>query len=244
MAPTRTTMSDISTRALNKVGPLPRRPISTRTQQKLDVLAENVQNIISNVGKRKADASPVRNEKTVKRAALGNVTNAVLNANDVDKKLTQRSKATVQAKVGQAATKKPAATAKPIADENAQASRGGAVPKAMRGPKVGTRSSMRVSDAATKAGAAAVTATTTITEATHGMEKVTISSSGVSRKPKAIPANAKAKLDVVREVAQDKQNINTTGHAHKGRRNSRRLSSAFGAVDCEDSHYLSALEDL
>lgn len=242
MAPTRTAMTDISTRALNKVGPLPRRPISTRTQQKLDALSENVQNIISNVGKRKADASPVRNEKTVKRAALGNVTNAVLNANEIDKKLTQRSKAAVQAKVSQIATKKPA-PAKPTADE---ASKGGAVPKAMRGPKVGTRSSMRFSDAATKAGAAAVvaTATTTITEATHGMEKVTISSSGVSRKSKAITANPKAKLDVVREVAPDKENINTTGHAQKGRRNSRRLSTAFGAVDCEDSHYLSALEDL
>lgn len=239
MPPTRTAMSEITTRATNKVGPLPRRPISTRTQPKLNVLNENAQNIISNVGKRKADASPIRNEKMVKRAALGNVTNAVLNAIDDDTKLTQRSKAgAAHTKTNQIATKKSLSQVKTLNDENVKAAILNAVAKATRGTKVGTRSSVRVSDAATKVNAA------TIVEATNGMEKVKISSTGVSRKSKTATVSTKPKLNVVHEEAHDKENYKNTGHVQKGRRNSRRLSTEFGAVDCEDSHYLSALEDL
>lgn len=61
---------------------LARRPISTR-QQKSNVIGDHNTATIS--GKRKADASPLRNDK-VKRAALGNLTNAVLNANNDDTK--------------------------------------------------------------------------------------------------------------------------------------------------------------
>lgn len=76
------------------VGPLPRRPISSRTQQKpimigCEQLLEGVNATIS--GKRKADASPLRNDK-VKRSALGNLTNAVLNINiDNDAKKSSKN---------------------------------------------------------------------------------------------------------------------------------------------------------
>lgn len=58
------------------VNQLARRPISARSHKNV-IDANNV----SMVGKRKADASPLKNEK-VKRSAFGNLTNAVLNLAD------------------------------------------------------------------------------------------------------------------------------------------------------------------
>lgn len=230
MAPTRTGLSDITTRATNKVVPLARRPISTRAHQKLGVLSENAQNIVSNVGKRKADASPVRNDKNVKRAALGNVTNAVLNAIDGDNKLTQRALKTI-------ATKKTTVPLQSIKDENATQSLLNAVSKAARGTKVATRASTRSTDVVKSN-------TATITEATSGMQKVKISSGATRKSTKTTTAvNAKNKLDVVHEDGSDKENIKSY-NVQKSRRNSRRLSVELSAIDNEKSLYLSALEDL
>lgn len=75
MPPTKTSRSSII--------PLARRPISTRAHK--NVIDPNNMEM---VGKRKADASPARNDK-VKRSALGNLTNAVLNlVDDSNKKTT------------------------------------------------------------------------------------------------------------------------------------------------------------
>lgn len=233
MAPTRTVMSDITTRATNKIVPLARRPISTRAHQKLGVLSENAQNIVPNVGKRKADASPVRIEKNVKRAALGNVTNAVLNAIDDDKKLAQRTtKGGATQKTNASIATKKSAPLQTINDENIKQSILNAASKVARA----TRSTARGTEAIKSN-------TATITDATNGMQKVKISS-GATRKPKTTAVNApKNKLDVVHEDSSDKENIKSY-NCQKGRRNSRRLSVELGAADNEESHYLSALEDL
>lgn len=62
--------------------PMARRPISTRPQKMIsDQNGMGGNTAIS--GKRKAEDSPTKNEK-VKRSALGNVTNAVLNAGNDD----------------------------------------------------------------------------------------------------------------------------------------------------------------
>lgn len=240
MAPTRTVMSDITTRATNKVVPLARRPISTRAHPKLAAVNENnVQSLVSNVGKRKADASPVRNEKNVKRAALGNVTNAVLNALDDERKSAQR--ATTKTGATQKTTTsnaiKKSTALQTINDENAKPSLLSAVSKAAsQATKIATRSSLRTDVAKSSAAH--------ITEATNGMQKVKISS-GATRKTKTTAVNTKTnnKLDVVHEDGSDKENIKSY-NGQKNRRSSRRLSVDLGATDNEESHYMSALEDL
>lgn len=225
MAPTRSALGDISTRPTNnKVIPLARRPISTRAQQtKLGVLGENAHNLVSAVTKRKADNSPVQNERNVKRAALGNVTNALLNAKGDNKKLTQRTKAAVAQKSNLPIASKKSAP-QPINDENAG-------PKVARAAKVATRASLRVSDARKPAAALA-----TISEATNGMQQVKISTA-VGKQPKAAAVNVKPKVELHKE---EKPNM----LSQKTRRNSRRLSTEFGFADAENSHYMSALEDL
>lgn len=219
MAPTRAALGDISTRTTNnKVIPLARRPISTRTQQaKLGVLSENAEILVSTVTKRKADTSPVQTERNVKRAALGNVTNALANAKAADKKLTQRTKTAAVQKSGlPVASKKPAP--QPVNDENAGA-------KAAKSGKVATRASLRVSDSRKSS------TLTTISEATNGIQQMKI------LPPKLAAVNAKPKVELHKD---DKANA----ISQKTRRNSRRLSTEFGVADAEDSHYMSALEDL
>lgn len=187
-----------------------RRPLSTRTQPKLSVLGENAQNIMPLVGKRKADASPVRNEKTVKRAALGNVTNAVLNAIDDDKKSTNRTK--------NAPTKKAAGPLQVLNEEQAKATVLEAMLKAVRGTKVVTRASARAIEAKS----------TNVAGAING-----------ARKPKTQIANGKThvKLEVVQEKGNNKENNNNNEQTERG--SSQRLSD-----ESEDSHYVSALDDL
>lgn len=65
------------------VGPLARRPISSRTGHVENALLDGDNATIS--GKRKADASPQRHER-IKRQALGNLTNAASIVNVVDEK--------------------------------------------------------------------------------------------------------------------------------------------------------------
>lgn len=173
-----------------------RRPVSTRTQPKLSILGENAQNIMPLVGKRKADASPVRNEKTVKRAALGNVTNAVLNAIDDDKKSTNRAK--------NALTKKSTATTQVLNDENVAASVLEAMVKAVRASKVVTRASSRAIE---------TIKSSNVVEAING-----------TRKPKTTKTNGK--LEVVQENGNNKEtNNNNNNNVQKDRRNSQRLSN-------------------
>lgn len=184
---------------------LARRPVATRTQQKLSVLGENVQNFMPPTGKRKADASPVRNEKTVKRAALGNVTNAVLNAFDDDKKLVNRTKSGTAKKLG---------LAQAIIDENVKDTLFNAAVKVTRESKIVTRASTR-----------AVVDTAKFFDANANI------STNTTRKPRSNKANVK--------LESDKENVK---NGQKDRRHSRRQSCEHQSN--EDSHYLSALEEL
>lgn len=181
-----------------------RRPLATRAQQKLNILGENARNIMPLAGKRKADASPVRNEKTVKRAALGNVTNAVLNAIDNDKNQSNRSKAAV--------TKQTVLDT--LNDENVKTALLHAVSQAVRPAKVATRASTRK------------TAMPMVVESTKN-------ATTASRKAKSTNNKANLKLDTVKEEIQAKE-----------RRHSNRLSFGSTSIDREDSHYVSALDDL
>lgn len=167
-------------------------------------------------GKRKADASPVRNEKTVKRAALGNVTNAVLNAIDHDKNPSNRSK-------GAAA----AAPAKPtvldaLNDENVKTALFQAVSQAVRATKVVTRASTRAVTAKTQPAAAEPTKNAT-----------------TGRKAKCGPAANNNKATAAKLAAVPEAEAKATE-----RRHSSRLANESGSTDKEDSHYVSALEDL
>lgn len=205
---------------------LSRRAISTRThQQKVHV--DGLQNVAPPAGKRKADVSPVRNEKGVKRSALGNVTNAVLNALEDSKKLT-RSKAE---------TKKSTTVTNQL---NGQAIF--VEPNVVqRQHKVVTRSSARVNES-TKA---------IVNDATIGLKKVNISTTVVKGKkktettannnnvkPNSKPANVKIECQM---PSCDSENDNIKVEMKP---NTRRLSSEFDLLESEDSHYMSALEDL
>jgi len=86
MAPTTSQSTLVASKGVTKsIVSMSRRAISTRTQK---VMVDDSQNGVP-VGKRKADSSPVRNEKGIKRSALGNVTNALLNAIEDSKKQTR-----------------------------------------------------------------------------------------------------------------------------------------------------------
>lgn len=168
MAPTKSSQSTlIASKGVTKSKvSLSNRAISTRMQQQ-KMLVTNPQNALP-VGKRKADASPGRNETGVKRSALGNVTNAVLNAIEISRKQT-RSK--TDAKKIATLTKQPTGKL----NENQAIF---AAPNAIqRANKVVTRASLRATE--------------------------------IDSKP-----------------------------------NVRRLSSEFDIYDNEESHYMSALEDL
>lgn len=66
---------------LTKVPSLARRPISSRNPKSIVIDGQNKDNTAPISGKRKANGSPLRNEKA-KRPALGNLTNAVLTINN------------------------------------------------------------------------------------------------------------------------------------------------------------------
>lgn len=208
MAPAKSTQSSIVS--------LSRRAISTRTQK---VLVDGSQNVLP-VGKRKADASPSRNGKGVKRSALGNVTNAVLNAIEDSKKLT-RSKtdakkvATLTNQLDCKTNENQAIFTAPNAGQQAH--------------KIVTRASLRATE--TKA---------TVNVATVGLKKVNISTTIFKGKKKTETANINiTKVDCqLPSSGLDKDNRIDT------KSSSRRLSTDFDLLDNEESHYMSALEDL
>lgn len=223
MAPTKSQSTLVTSKGVTKsIVSLSRRAISTRTQQQ-KVLMDASQNVP--VGKRKADASPGRNENGVKRSALGNVTNAVLNAIEDKKKLT-RSKAD--------AKKTTATLIKTNSSENQAIF---VAPNAVqRATKVVTRASSRATDT-----------TKTVNEATVGLKKVNISNAFVKGKKKTETTTAvnnnnnnKNKVECpTPSSGSDSENGNVDLKP-----NTRRLSNEFEVMDNEDSHYMSALEDL
>lgn len=226
MAPTKSTQFGVT----KSIVSLSRRAISTRTQQQ-KVHIDGLQNAVPSAGKRKADASPVRIEKGFKRSALGNVTNAVLNALEDSKKLT-RSKAD---------TKKSTTLTNQSNDKCTENHDIFVDPNAIkRQHKVVTRSSARVNDT-TKA---------TVNDATVGLKKFNISSTVVKGKKKTETTvnnnNAKpnSKAANAKVLCQMPSSGSESDNQVELKPNTRRLSTEFDLLDSEESHYMSALEDL
>lgn len=209
MAPAKSTQSSIVS--------LSRRAISTRTQK---VLVDGSNNVMP-VGKRKADASPNRNGKGVKRSALGNVTNAVLNAIEDSKKLT-RSKTDA----------KKAATLTNQSDGKLNENQAiFAAPNAVqRAHKIVTRASSRATE--TKVN---------VTAATVGLKKVNISTTIFKGKKKT---ENTANNNITKIDCQKSSSGSDNENKIDAKPSLRRLSTEFDLLDNEDSHYMSALEDL
>lgn len=215
MPPTKSQSTLLASKGVTKsIVSLSRRAIPTRTQHQ-KVLIDNSQN--APVGKRKADASPGRNVKDVKRSALGNVTNAVLNAIEDSKKLT-RTKADV---------KKTTLTKQPNGKTNENQVLFAAPNAIQRAHKIVTRASSRATESTRNI----------VNEATVGLKKVNISTTIVKGKKKtettANNNNTKVECHMPTDLGLD----------NELKPNVRRLSNEF-ELDNEESHYMSALEDL
>lgn len=224
MAPTKSQSTLIASKGVTKsIVSLSRRAISSRTQQQ-KVLVDGSQNALP-VGKRKADVSPGRNEKGVKRSALGNVTNAVLNAIEDSKKLT-RSKNDAKKTTTTTTTLSNLPNGK--RNENQEFTAPIAVPRAQ---KVVTRASSRVTDA------------NKMNDAVVGLKKVNISTTGVKGK------KTKTETTANNNNTKAESQIPSSGLENDSNKldvkpNARRLSNEFELMDSEESHYMSALEDL
>lgn len=206
---------------------LSRRAISTRTQQQ-KVHADGLQNAVPTVGKRKADVSPLRNDKSAKRSALGNVTHAVLNVLEDSKKhtrsKTEAKKTTTAATVtnGKQSENQPIFVAPTAA--------------AQRAHKIVTRSSLRTTD-------------TTVHDTTTELKKVNISNAAkVKKKTETSKANQidnnNAKAHAKANAKVDVPLPSSGSDSDDMKFNARRISNEFDLLDNEDSHYMSALEDL
>lgn len=217
MAPTKAQSTLAASKGVTKpIVSLSRRATSARTQQQ-KVLVDGLQNVP--VGKRKADASPGRNEKGVKRSALGNVTNAVLNAIEDSKKLT-RSKTDAKKSTTTLPTNK--------LNENQAIF---AAPNVVQRTKVTTRAALRAIE----------TTKSIVNEATAGLKKVNLSNTikGTKKKTETITTANNNKIKVECPITKTESDSTVDLKA-----NARRLSNEFDLLDSEDSHYMSALEDL
>lgn len=224
MAPTKLQSSNIraGTKPLTS---LSRRAITSRTTQKSSVLIDGSENASTQMGKRKADGSPVRNGKEVKRSALGNVTSAVLNAFDDSKKVADvlRSKVDGPNKVTTQITKKTVSQA--IGAENDQHF---VAPNQIPRPtKVVTRSSAR----------GGIDHNTRTANLVAGVKKVSISTTVVKGKKKTETQTAAHQAKVIKTSSDAKFDATKPS-------NGRRISNDFEVFDNEESHYMSALEDL
>ncbi|XP_055313132.1 G2/mitotic-specific cyclin-B3 [Sitodiplosis mosellana] len=219
MAPTKSQSTLATNKGVTKsIVSLSRRATSTRTQQQ-KVLVDGLHNVP--VGKRKADASPGRNEKGVKRSALGNVTNAVLNAIEDSKKLT-RSKTDAKKTTTTLTNSKLNENQAIFAAPNA----------VQRGTKITTRAASRAIE----------TTKSIVNEATAGLKKVNISTTIAKGKKKTETTTA-ATANINNKVERPMPNSGSDSDTDL-KPNARRLSNEFELLDNEDSHYMSALEDL
>lgn len=234
MAPTKSSQSMLVTgKGVTKsIVSLSRRAISTRTQQQKVLVDSGLQNAAVAIGKRKADASPVRNDKSAKRSALGNVTHAVLNVLEESKKHT-RSKA--EAKKTTTTTAATVANGKQI--ENHQPIFVAPTAAAQRAHKIVTRSSVRTTDTAVNDTTAELKKVNISTSNAAKVKKKTETSKATHHDNNNAKANAKAnaKLEVPPSGESDSDDMKL---------NARRISNEFDLLDSEDSHYMSALEDL
>lgn len=230
MAPIKSSQSMIgaSKGVTKSIVSLSRRAISTRTQQQ-KVHADGLQNAVPTVGKRKADVSPLRNDKSAKRSALGNVTHAVLNVLEDSKKHT-RSKTDAKKTTTAAAT-----VANGKQSEN-QPIFVAPTAAAQRAHKIVTRSSLRTTD-------------TTVNDTTAELKKVNISNAAkVKKKTETLKANQidnnNARANAKANAKVDVPLPSSGSDSDDMKFNARRISNEFDLLDNEDSHYMSALEDL
>lgn len=224
MAPSKSS-NLVSNRAIS----LPRRSATTRTTQKQNVLFDGSQNILPQMGKRKADGSPIRNGKEIKRSALGNVTNAVLNAIDDGKKALRIKNDVTTTNTNSTVQKGQFMKQKTIQNDGAE--------NHLQQPFIQPNQVPRPTKVVTRSSARAVEQIKTanlVATATAGVKKVSISTTIVKGKKKTELAQGK----VIKSTAPDgKLDV-----AQKT--NGRRISNEFDLMDNEDSHYMSALEDL
>lgn len=228
--------------------PVRRAPLTRgQRQSSLDEDGEKG-DILPQVGKRKADASPLRNDK-IKRSALGNVTNAMLNALDDSKKLALRpQKSSDSLQLGSKKIPLLSAYTKSKSNENVlQSTFLAPHAVAQRPTKVVTRSSSRSTITSSvqqtiKSIANSLTEKAQkeniVTTATKGKKKTDATSTSNNNN-----SNANATLN---RNASDPNIIN--GEKDKpvapAKPNGRRISNEFDLFDSEESHYMSALEDL
>lgn len=213
----------------NAVGPAARRPISTRVQ-KTTVIGNNGEGGNATIsGKRKADASPLKNDK-IKRSALGNVTNAVLNINQQQNGVPTKTE-TVQKLREALDAKKALKQHQPVAglsnnnlakakdiDENQQLSTTGMnlqVPK--RTTKVMTRAASRATQPAQSE--------KLIKDVGKGAKEI----STTVVKPKKKTEQTNGATDLKKDEAKS---------------NTRRLSIEIEQTETDESIYMSAHEDL
>lgn len=203
--------------------PAARRPISTRAHK-------NVEEGVPLIGKRKADASPLKNDK-VKRSALGNLTNAVLNYIDDSKKHGNQKMQTL---------KKSALSMNVQQQSNSLLNeKANAIGKLFAGPNVAAQPQRQTKIMTRAASRAAHPPSRHILN-----DENALLGAGAAKKPVLSVLKPKNKADHSLAVNNNTAKNEKRGSGGNGKATSRRISNEFDLNDNEDSHYMSALEDL
>lgn len=218
-----------------------RRMITTRGQTKNSDSENNV--ALTVASKRKADSSP-QNEKS-KRSALGTLTNAVLNAIDEGKKGGKADAAHKSREV--------LALKKTTAQWNGNNVKGNVNQSNVfaivqpRQPKVMTRAASRACQPLKAQSLATIENTVIKTNAaTAALAKVSIATTAVKPKKKtenASTANQNSRISTSNNQNGNKENIGERAN-EATKASTRRISNEFDLNDDEESHYMSALEEL
>lgn len=229
----------------NSVMPLARRPISTRAHKNVLIDSNNMEM----VGKRKADASPVRSEK-VKRSALGNLTNAVLNfVDDGNKKsniTTNKARDTFTHSTGHShvninSNNENGVKTKTKFNVHTMDSLFPApnmqtvVPVPQRQTKVMTRAASRASQPTKQQ--------TIGSDAIKNRALKSIENKTVTNTKEISTTVVKAKKSKNEQLNKNGSN-GETRDVQLQKTTTRRISNEFDLNENEESHYMSALEDL
>lgn len=206
--------------------PAARRPISTRAHK--NVVEEDAPMI----GKRKAEESPLKNDK-VKRSALGNLTNAVFNYIDDSKKQGSQKVQALKNCVLSNNISKQSKNNNQL-DENLKVN---AIEKLFSIPndaappqrqtKIMTRAASRAAQPSSRQ---------TVNDENSTIDAISKKNAQTTAKPKNKMGNI---LAVPTQTIKNEKRTNGSN----GKAASRRISIEFDLHD-EDSRYLSALEDL
>lgn len=201
--------------------PAARRPISTRAHK-------NVEESVPLIGKRKADASPLKNDK-VKRSALGNLTNAVLNYIDDSKKHgNQKMQALKKSALSMSVQQQPNS----LLNEKANA-----IGKLFAAPNVAAQPQRQTKIMTRAASRAAHPPSRHVVNDENALP-------AAAKKPALSVLKPKNKADHLMGPNNNTAKNEKRGSGGNGKPTSRRISNEFDLNDNEDSHYMSALEDL